>query len=181
MLILTTDQAVNTFKSKAQITVGAELGVSVGPIGRSVGSDVAASNKGAAHAFSYAQSKGLFFGASLEASGIAARPDVNRAFYGERVSISALLSGEYPSPKGCEPLYRAIEESLFDRSPRLPLSPNSNPNPTLLSPPPVNPRFSDLNQYSDVDIPVPTQQHQSNAVRRSSKNADLIDSNIHEL
>ena len=32
----------------------------------------------AAHAFSYAQSKGLFFGASLEASAIGSRPDVNR-------------------------------------------------------------------------------------------------------
>jgi hypothetical protein len=108
MLILSTDSAVNTFKSRAQVSVGAELGVSVGPIGRSIESDVTAGNKGAAHAFSYAQSKGLFFGASLEASAIACRPDVNRAFYGEKVSPSALLSGEYPPPKGAEPLYAAI-------------------------------------------------------------------------
>jgi lipid-binding SYLF domain-containing protein len=117
MLILSTDHAVNTFKSKAQVAVGAELGVSVGPVGRSIGSDVAASNKGAAHAFSYAQAKGLFFGASLEASAIAARPDVNRAFYGERVSITSLLNGEYPPPKGAEPLYKAIDEVLFDGIP----------------------------------------------------------------
>lgn len=114
MLILSTDQAVNTFKSKAQVSVGAELGVSVGPIGRSIESDVTAGTKGAAHAFSYAQSKGLFFGASLEAAGIAARPDVNRAFYGEKISISALLSGDFPPPKGAEPLYRAINEVLYE-------------------------------------------------------------------
>ena len=42
---------------------------------------------------SYAHSKGLFFGASLEASGIAARPDVNRKFYGQKLSPSVLLSG----------------------------------------------------------------------------------------
>jgi len=65
LLILSTDSAVNAFKSRAQISVGAELGVSVGPIGRSIESDVTAGNKGAAHAFSYAQSKGLFVGASL--------------------------------------------------------------------------------------------------------------------
>jgi len=112
MLILTTDAAVNTFKSRAQVSVGAELGVSVGPIGRSIESDVTAGNKGAAHAFSYAQSKGLFFGASLEASVIASRPDVNRIFYGEKVSPSSLLSGEYPRPKGCQPLYSAIAETL---------------------------------------------------------------------
>lgn len=114
MLILSTDQAVNTFKSRAQMSVGAELGVSVGPVGRSIESDVTAGNKGAAHAFSYARSKGLFVGASLEAAGIAARPDVNRAFYGEKVSISSLLSGEYPPPKGAELLYRAIDEVLYD-------------------------------------------------------------------
>jgi SH3 domain-containing YSC84-like protein 1 len=116
MLILTTEKAVTTFQSKAQISVGAELGVSVGPIGRSIESDVTAGSKGAAHAFSYAQSKGLFFGASLEAAGIAARPDVNQAFYGEKVSISNLLCGDYPPPKGAEVLYRAINEVLFDDS-----------------------------------------------------------------
>ena len=45
MLILSTESAVNTFKSRAQISVGAELGVSVGPIGRSIESDVTAGNK----------------------------------------------------------------------------------------------------------------------------------------
>lgn len=114
MLILSTEQAVNTFKSRAQVSVGAELGVSVGPVGRSIESDVTAGNKGAAHAFSYARSKGLFVGASLEAAGIAARPDVNRAFYGEKISVSSLLTGEYPPPKGAEVLYRAIEDVLYD-------------------------------------------------------------------
>eukprot|EP00349_Pseudokeronopsis_sp_Brazil_P005140 CAMPEP_0202967928 /NCGR_PEP_ID=MMETSP1396-20130829/12979_1 /ASSEMBLY_ACC=CAM_ASM_000872 /TAXON_ID= /ORGANISM="Pseudokeronopsis sp., Strain Brazil" /LENGTH=276 /DNA_ID=CAMNT_0049693567 /DNA_START=421 /DNA_END=1248 /DNA_ORIENTATION=- len=128
LLILSTDQAVNTFKSKAQVSVGAELGVSVGPIGRSIESDVTAGSKGAAHAFSYAQSKGLFFGASLEAAGIAARPDVNRAFYGEKISISSLLDGDFPPPKGADPLYRAINEVLFDDSPR------SVPRPRYVTP-----------------------------------------------
>jgi SH3 domain-containing YSC84-like protein 1 len=113
MLILSSDSAVNAFKSRAQVSVGAELGVSVGPVGRSIESDVTAGNKGAAHAFSYAQSKGLFVGASLEASGIAARPDVNRAFYGEKVSVSSLLDGSYPSPRGARVLYEAINDVLY--------------------------------------------------------------------
>jgi lipid-binding SYLF domain-containing protein len=112
MLILSTEAAVETFKSVGQISVGAELSVSVGPLGRSIGSDVSAGDKGAAHAFSYATSKGLFFGASLEASGIAARADVNQKFYGEDVPISSLLSGEYPRPKGAEPLYEALADVM---------------------------------------------------------------------
>ncbi|KAJ1406637.1 hypothetical protein B484DRAFT_456785 [Ochromonadaceae sp. CCMP2298] len=110
MLILATDSAVNAFKSTAQISVGAELGVSVGPLGRSLETDVTAGREGAAHAFSYAQSKGLFVGASLEASGITIRNDVNRAFYGESVSAVALLQGEYPPPKGAEILYKALAD-----------------------------------------------------------------------
>lgn len=120
MLILSSDSAVNAFKSRAQLSVGAELGVSVGPVGRSIESDVTAGNKGAAHAFSYAQSKGLFVGASLEASGIAARPDVNRAFYGEKVSISGLLQGDYPRPRGADVLYQALNEVLYGGLPRSP-------------------------------------------------------------
>jgi lipid-binding SYLF domain-containing protein len=112
MLILSSDAAVQAFKSKAQISVGAELGVSVGPVGRSVESDVTAGSKGAAHAFSYAHSKGLFFGASLETTALAARNDVNRVFYGEKVKPSMLLSGEYPKPKGAEPLYIALEDMI---------------------------------------------------------------------
>lgn len=115
MLILSSDSAVETFKSRAQVSLGAELGVSVGPVGRSIGSDVTAGNKGAAHAFSYAHSKGLFFGASLEASGIASRPDVNRAFYGEDVSPSALLSGDYPRPKAADQLYRLLNEIMSEK------------------------------------------------------------------
>lgn len=118
MLILATDSAVNAFKSNAQISVGAELGVSVGPVGRSLETDVSAGQQGAAHAFSYAQSKGLFVGASLEASGIAARADVNRAFYGEDIAISALLEGAYESPRGATVLYQALDE-LMVSSPRV--------------------------------------------------------------
>jgi len=40
-----------------------------------------------------------------------------RAFYGEKISVSALLNGEYPPPKGAEPLYRAIHDVLTPSSP----------------------------------------------------------------
>lgn len=117
MLILSTDLAVETFKSRGQVSVGAELGVSAGPYGRSVESDLTAGNKGAAHAFSYAHSQGLFFGASLEACAIGQRKDVNRSFYGERVGASALISGEYIIPLGAEPLYKALDMITYDGNP----------------------------------------------------------------
>jgi hypothetical protein len=61
-----------------------------------------------------AHSKGLFFGASMEASIIATRPDINSAFYGMEVKPSLLLSGGFPRPKAAEPLYKALSEVLSD-------------------------------------------------------------------
>jgi lipid-binding SYLF domain-containing protein len=114
MLVLTTDSAVETFKSRGQLSVGAELGVSAGPYGRSAEMDVQAGNKGAAHAFSYAHSQGLFAGVSLEACVIGQRKDVNQTFYGRKIGASALLAGEHPRPRGCEPLYKALDAILYD-------------------------------------------------------------------
>jgi lipid-binding SYLF domain-containing protein len=112
ILILTTQAAIKAFSSLAQISVGMELGVSIGPVGRTAGTDLHGSNHGAAAAFSYAHSKGLFVGVSLESSIIASRPDVNRSFYGMDVAPSVLLSGDYPRPKAAEPLYKALSEVM---------------------------------------------------------------------
>ena len=114
MLVLTSDAAVETFKSRGQVSVGAELGVSAGPFGRSVGSDFTAGDKGAAHAFSYAHAQGIFMGASLEACVFTQRKDVNQAFYGEDRSASQLLSGDVPRPRGAEPLYKALDNIMYD-------------------------------------------------------------------
>jgi lipid-binding SYLF domain-containing protein len=116
MLILTSDAAVEAFKSRGQMTVGAELGVAVGPVGKSVETDVTAGEKGAAHAFSYANSRGLFVGASLEACAIVQRHDVNKAFYGEVTTCSELLSGHYSIPRGAELMYEALDAVVVPSS-----------------------------------------------------------------
>lgn len=155
MLLLTTDAAVDTFMSTGQVSLGAELGVSVGPVGRSIASDVSAGERGHAHAFSYAFSQGLFFGASLEATAIAARADVNRNFYGEDVSPIALLCGEYPRPKGAAPLYAALD-SLMRQGPT-PVASSSGGSSTsfyssyLPAPQPAPPRVSSSMSGSQSD------------------------------
>lgn len=112
VIVLNTKAAVEAFASTAQVTLGTGLGVAIGPVGRTVGTDVYASDRGVTAAFSYAHSKGLFAGVSLEASVIVSRPDVNRAFYGQSVSPSELLRGEYPRPRAAQPLYQALAEVL---------------------------------------------------------------------
>ena len=124
MLVLTSDSAVEAFKSTGQLTIGAELGVSVGPVGKSLETDVTLGNKGAAHAFSYGFSHGLYAGVSLEACGIAQYKSVNRAFYGERAHASALLAGDYSKPYGAEPLYKALDMLSYDGNPPAELETN---------------------------------------------------------
>eukprot|EP01041_Mallomonas_annulata_P002132 gene2132-4159_t len=114
MIVLNTSKAVEVFTSRTQVSLGTALGVSFGPVGRSAGTDIHAGDTGVSAAFSYAHSKGLFVGVSLEAAVIASRPSVNRAFYGESVDPITLLSGEYPPPKGAEPLYNRNESGNYD-------------------------------------------------------------------
>ena len=113
MLILNTQGAVDAFTAETQVTLGSTLGLSIGPVGRSAGADLHVGPEGKAAAiFSYAHTKGLFVGVSLEATGIFCRPDVNRSFYGHDVNPAMLLSGNYPRPLGADPLYRALSEVL---------------------------------------------------------------------
>ena len=112
VLILNTQHAVNAFSSMTQVSLGTELAVSLGPVGRSAGTDMHAGENGASAAFSYAHSKGFFGGISLEASIINTRSDVNRQFYGMTVRPIDLLCGKHSRPKAAEPLYRALTEVM---------------------------------------------------------------------
>jgi len=114
VIILNTPSALESFMSKAQVSLGTELSVSVGPLGRSAGTDVRAGDQGMTAAFSYAHSKGLFVGVSLEAAVLCARDDVNEAFYGIRISPKELLTGQHPPPPAAQPLYRALSEVVQD-------------------------------------------------------------------
>lgn len=69
-----------------------------------------AGNKGVGYGHGIGLTQGFFCGGSIEASLIGARNDVNRAFYGERVTPSDLLSGSYLRPPAIEPLNRLLRK-----------------------------------------------------------------------
>ena len=112
MLFLPTEAAVSAFRSTGQLSLGAAVAGSVGPVGVGLATDVSAGNKGIGANYSLLMPKGLFFGAALEATAIAMRKDVNRVYYGEDVSVTALLTGEYPLPLGAAPLYAALDDIM---------------------------------------------------------------------
>lgn len=108
IILLNTQEAVNAFSGQGQLTLGGEVGVAMGPIGRSAAGTGYLGDGGMAAAFTYSHSKGLFFGLSLEGAVISARPDVNAAFYGTDLPRDDLLGGRVPPPRAALPLYNAL-------------------------------------------------------------------------
>eukprot|EP00903_Cladosiphon_okamuranus_P008279 g7968.t1 len=109
VLVLNTEAALEAFSGRGQVSIGAELSVAVGPVGRTGAGNVSVAAEGVAHAYSYSHSRGLFAGLSLEGGIIVSRPDVNRKFYGRQVSVRELLSGNVAPPPAARPLYEALE------------------------------------------------------------------------
>mmetsp|Transcript_1929 Transcript_1929/g.2677 ORF Transcript_1929/g.2677 Transcript_1929/m.2677 type:complete len:509 (+) Transcript_1929:71-1597(+) len=107
LVVLTTKEAVNAFCVPSSITLGGEIGVAVGPLGRGATSHISSSSI-SQPAYAYAHSHGLFVGISLEGSILKARHDVNTKFYGRSVEVQEILS-YMNAPNAAKPLYDALK------------------------------------------------------------------------
>ena len=116
LVVLTSHEAVEALLG-GTVQLGAELGVAVGPVGRTGSSHVSASNMDwAVHpAYSYAHSQGFFAGMSLEGSVLTTRHDVNSKFYGQKLTPNQIL--DMPPPKAAEPLYKALRRAMATEIP----------------------------------------------------------------
>ncbi|KAL1960343.1 hypothetical protein VTO42DRAFT_8303 [Malbranchea cinnamomea] len=113
VFILNDYAAVRTFSQAGSITLGGNVSIAAGPIGRNAEAAGAASTKGVAGIFSYSKTKGLFAGVSLEGSVLVERRDANEKLYGSRVTAAQLLSGSVPPPPGADPLMRVLQSRAF--------------------------------------------------------------------
>jgi lipid-binding SYLF domain-containing protein len=118
MIVLNTQEAVEAFASGNQVSLGGNVGIAVGPVGRNAGlsgnihgGDLAQRNEAGekpkvqvAPCYAYSHSKGLFIGISLEGAVIKPRNDVNSKFYGPEQDPRLILSGSTPPPALAEPL-----------------------------------------------------------------------------
>jgi len=116
LLVLNTDGAVRSFGgtgTSGTVNLGAELGVAMGPVGRSATGNVQASDEGVHPVYAYAHSKGLFVGMSFEGSVVTSRPDVNAKFYGRPLEPAHILfDATVPQPRAAEPLYEALDLAM---------------------------------------------------------------------
>ncbi|RDL37062.1 SH3-domain-containing protein [Venustampulla echinocandica] len=113
VFILNDASAVRTFSQAGSLTLGANVSIAAGPVGRNGEAAGAASLKGVAGIFSYSKTKGLFAGVSLEGSAIIERRDANEKLYGQRYTASQLLSGAVRPPPAAQPLMAILNSRIF--------------------------------------------------------------------
>jgi lipid-binding SYLF domain-containing protein len=76
---------------KDRFTIGGNLSVAAGPVGRSA--DAATDAKLSSQILAYSRTKGLFAGASLEGAALHEDDDANAAMYGPESTARTILSG----------------------------------------------------------------------------------------
>jgi len=113
VFILNDAAAVRTFSQAASLTLGGNVSIAAGPVGRNAEAAGAASLKGVAGIFSYSKTKGLFAGVSLEGSALIERRDANEKLYSGRVTARQLLEGAVRPPPAADPLMRVLNTRIF--------------------------------------------------------------------
>ena len=96
--------------SAGSLTLGGNLSIAVGPLGRNAEGSGNISSKGKVAAmYSYSKTKGLFGGVSVEGSVIVERQDANRLAYGGSPSARQILSGTFDPPDWTNVLIHEVE------------------------------------------------------------------------
>lgn len=113
VFILNDYAAVRTFSHAGALTLGGNVSLAAGPVGRNAEAAGAASMKGVAGVFSYSKTKGLFAGVSLEGSVLVERRDANERLYNGKVTARQLLEGAIRPPPATEPLMRILQSRAF--------------------------------------------------------------------
>ncbi|KAK5661967.1 hypothetical protein OQA88_10078 [Cercophora sp. LCS_1] len=113
VFILNDASAVKTFSQAGSLTLGGNVSIAAGPVGRNAEAAGAASLKSVAGIFSYSKTKGLFAGVSLEGSVIIERKDANTKLYGRPISAKELLSGAERPPPQAHPLLNILTSRAF--------------------------------------------------------------------
>jgi len=105
VLVLNTPEAVKAFSRGGNVSLGTDLSVAAGPVGRDLGVDVAPT----AAIYTYSKSQGLFAGLSLEGTVIITRNEHNTKYYGKRVEVEDIFKGKIPPPAGAQALIRELK------------------------------------------------------------------------
>ena len=108
VLFFMNDRGARSLVDGSRVTLGGRASVAAGPFGRSA--EAATNLDFKAEVYSYAKSKGLFAGLSLEGAELKPDNDDNRDYYGSGVTTTQLLFGGGPANVPAEA--RAFQQAL---------------------------------------------------------------------
>jgi SH3 domain-containing YSC84-like protein 1 len=100
VMVLNTDAAVKAFSRGGNVTLGGDVSVAAGPVGRTASVAVTP----VAAVYSYSRSKGLFAGVAVTGTVIATRNTANKDYYGRKVTPVEILSGKVKPPASADRL-----------------------------------------------------------------------------
>jgi len=110
VFLLMTDKAVDIMScNDGSFQLGADIGVAVGPLGRSFEANIGKIDGDFAPIYTYSLSKGFYAGVSFDGKVMVTRHRVNEKFYGRQIDPRALLNGDIPTPPAAQPLYDALK------------------------------------------------------------------------
>jgi len=110
LIVLNSRSAVRSFMAAGSLTLGGNMSLAVGPLGRNGEASTALNTSGKVAAmYSYSKTRGLFGGVSVEGSVIVERQDANTQAYRSNVSAKQILSGTVVPPDWAQPLIRTLE------------------------------------------------------------------------
>jgi len=106
VIVLNTPAAVEAFTKDGDVTLGGNLSITAGPIGRDAETRVGLGTV----MYSYSRSQGAFGGLSVEGTVVATRKEDNAAYYGKPVQAKDILSGKIPAPAGARKLQQILSK-----------------------------------------------------------------------
>ncbi|KAJ7275430.1 hypothetical protein B0H12DRAFT_1087300 [Mycena haematopus] len=111
LIVLNSRSAVRSFMASGSLTLGGNMSLALGPLGRN-GEAIGSLNTSGklAAMYSYSKTRGLFGGLSVEGSVIVERQDANvQAYNGSQVTAKLLLGGAIDPPPWASSLIKTLD------------------------------------------------------------------------
>lgn len=109
VLVINNERGMEPFTRGDNVTIGTDLGVAAGPVGRTAGAATDIQAKAAI--YSYSMSKGIFAGLSLEGATLRIDQNANTAYWGKATPPKEALSKEATDER-VKPLIQKLEELI---------------------------------------------------------------------
>jgi lipid-binding SYLF domain-containing protein len=114
IIICNTPGSIRAFTGQGQVTLGGNVSLAVGPVGRDIEVHAgASSNKEIVAAYSYSSAKGAYIGGSLEGAFVKREDAENRRFYAsDNATAENLLDGTVQVPTKAMALANELDSVL---------------------------------------------------------------------